>query len=164
MHGELGASRPRVSRPIHDVIDGLLQLFEALALVGLDRHDRNAEVGREPGGIDLEPLPSATSIMFRASTTGMPSSSTCVARYRLRSRMEASTMTMTASGRSLALLMAEDDVDGQHLIGTAGGQAVGAGQVDDLDGLAVKMQLALLGLDGDARDNCRPAASCRPGR
>ena len=46
--------------------------------------------------------------------------------------------------------MAEDDVDGQHLIGTACGQAVGAGQIDDLDGLAVKVEFALLGFDGDA--------------
>ena len=46
------------------------------------------------------PLLRTMSIMFTAMTTGMPSSVSCVVRYRLRSRFVPSTMLRMASGRS----------------------------------------------------------------
>ena len=49
-----------------------------------------------------------------------------------------------------ALLLAEDHIDGHHLIGAARRQAVGAGQVDQVERLAAAGHLAFLGLDGDA--------------
>ena len=50
----------------------------------------------------------------------------------------------------LPLLAAEDDVDGDHLVGAARRQAVGAGQVDQVERLAGAGHLAFLRLDGDA--------------
>ena len=46
----------------------------------------------------LSPLARTSSIMFRATTTGTPSSISCTVRYRLRSMLVASTMLMTALG------------------------------------------------------------------
>ena len=48
----------------------------------------------------LSPFFLTTSIMLMATTTGMPSSVSWVVRYRLRSRLEPSTMFKMASGRS----------------------------------------------------------------
>ena len=39
-------------------------------------------------------------------------------------------------GPRLARLLAEDQIDRDHLVGAARGQAVGAGQVDEVEGLA----------------------------
>ncbi len=47
-----------------------------------------------------EPFFCTTSIIFTATTTGMPSSISCVVRYKLRSRFVPSTMFKIASGRS----------------------------------------------------------------
>ena len=48
----------------------------------------------------LSPFFFTTSIMFRAMTTGMPISMTWVVRYRLRSRLVASTRLTITSGCS----------------------------------------------------------------
>ena len=48
----------------------------------------------------VPPLPSTSSIMLRASTMGMPSSMSCIVRYRLRSTFVASTMLTMPRGRS----------------------------------------------------------------
>ena len=45
------------------------------------------------------PFLRTTSIMFSATTIGIPSSASCVVRYRLRSRLVASMMLSSASGR-----------------------------------------------------------------
>ena len=59
-------------------------------------------------------------------------------------------MATTTSGRRFALLLAEDHIDGDHFVGAARRQAVGAGQVDQVEGLAGTGHLPFLGLDGDA--------------
>ena len=46
------------------------------------------------------PFFSTSSIKFTASTTGRSSSRSCMVRYRFRSRLVASTMSMMASGCS----------------------------------------------------------------
>ena len=54
--------------------------------------------------------------------------------------------------RPLALLLAEKDVAGDRLVGACRVEAVGSGQVDQLDGPPVgKRQPAGMALDGDAR-------------
>jgi hypothetical protein len=47
-------------------------------------------------------------------------------------------------------LLAEDNVHGHHLVRAARGQAVGAGQVDEVDGTPGERAPPLLRLDGDA--------------
>ena len=49
----------------------------------------------------LSPFLRTTSIMLMAMTTGMPSSVSCVVKYRLRSRFVPSMMFRIASGRSV---------------------------------------------------------------
>ena len=48
----------------------------------------------------VPPLPSTSSIMLSASTMGIPSSMSCIVRYRLRSTFVASTMLMMPRGFS----------------------------------------------------------------
>ena len=76
-------------------------------------------VWRQPGDIDLDALAVGDVHHVQGDDTGTPSSRTCVARYRLRSRLEASTMAQRPHRAAALLAVAEDDVDGHHLVGAA---------------------------------------------
>ena len=68
-------------------------------------------------------------------------------------------------GLALALLLAEQDVAGDRFVGAGRIEAVGAGQVDQLDRSAVaERQPARVPFDRDARDNCRPSGERRSAR
>ena len=61
----------------------------------------------------LFPSASARSIMFSATMTGRPVSSSCEVRYRLRSGFVASTTLMTASGFSSSKNLRETTSSGE---------------------------------------------------
>ena len=51
----------------------------------------------------VSPFRLTTSIMFNANSTGTPTSTNCVVKYKLRSKLDASTIFKITSGRSLII-------------------------------------------------------------
>ena len=74
--------------------------------------------------------------MLSATTVGRPSSISSSAKTRCWSRLEASSTMTSTSGCGLAGELAEHDLAGHFLVGARRVEAVGAGQVDQLDRLA----------------------------
>ena len=68
-------------------------------------------------------------------------------------------------GLALARLLAEQNVASDRLVGARRIEAVGAGEIDQLDRPSVgERQPAGMPLDRDARDNCRPSGARRSAR
>ena len=74
------------------------QFVNALVLRGGNGHHRHASSASSPFTSTVLPLARISSIMFSAITMGMPSSISCMVRYKLRSMLVASTMLMMPSG------------------------------------------------------------------
>ena len=92
----------------------------------------------------------AKSTMFSATTVGSPSENTWLTRYRLRSRLLASTIERITSGVSLSL-PAQEHVDGHHLIRRPRRQTIRARQIDQLEHMLAMPHRAGLLLDRNAR-------------
>ena len=97
--GQVGNRRFDVSAVIDFGIDqvlglrtgnGVEQFLRADVLAADEGHDNGAELFAQLLEVDLDAMRSAMSIMFRAMTMGRPSSTSCAARYKLRSRLDAS--------------------------------------------------------------------------
>jgi hypothetical protein len=100
--------------------------------------------------------------MLTAATTGVPRSSSWLVRYRCRSRLVASTYRHHHRRSRLLGPAAEQQIDRDHLVRAAGGEAVRPGQVDQLDGGAAGLETPLLHLDRHARVVADPLA--QPGQ
>ena len=81
-----------------------------------------------------------------ATTTGIPSSVSCVVKYRLRSRLEPSVHDIQDRVRPFA----DQIVPGDDLLQSIGGERVDTGKVRD-DDVVMFFQLAFLFLHRDTR-------------
>ena len=134
--------------PIGDFEDPLLQLAETDAAIRLDRHDRHAEVAFESGDVDFQ------AEIFRDIHHVESDDDGDAEVEELRRQIQVAFEVRRIDDRDdqvrLVLAVAENDVDGQHLVGAAGREAVGAGQIDDVERAPVMPTDSLLRLDGDA--------------
>ena len=104
-----------------------------MPLVGLDGHHRHAELLRQPVDVDRDALPLGDVDHVQRDDDRHAQL------QDLRRQVEIALQVGRIDdgdddvGPRLAGVVAEDDVDGDHLVGAARGQAVGAGQVDELE-------------------------------
>ena len=146
--GHLRAERRRRQRRARD---GLPQFDEAHAFRRHHRNHRHAELFAQRHEVDDHAVLLGDIDHVQRDDDGMFSSSICATRYRLRSRLLASTTQMITSGRGVSRLPAEQHIAGHGFIGRTHLQAVAAGQIEQFHRLAVAAEKAArLFLDGHA--------------
>ncbi len=130
--------------------DGLAELLQALALVGLDGDDGHAQQFRQPLVIDLDPLVNGDVDHVEGHDHGHSQLEDLGRQVQVAIEVGGIDDGDNDVGPAFLLLLAQDHIDGNHFVGAARRQAVGAGQIEQVEGLAGTGHLPFLGLDGDA--------------
>ena len=129
------------------VADGLPQTVQPLTLHGLDGHDGDDEPLLKRGNVDAEAL------LFCDVEHGQRNDGGPAEVQNLRDQIEVAVEVagvrdgQHAAGLDRPLPVAEEDGDGDHLVGRARGQRIGAGQIDGQEFPPIVQKRAQRGFD-----------------
>jgi hypothetical protein len=130
--------------------DDLAQTVQADALVRLDGHHRDAHLPRQAVGVYGDALCLRHVEHVEGQDDGHAQFEDLGGQVEVALEVGGVRDGHDDVGPDLALLLAEDDVNGHHLVGAARRQAVGARQVDQVESPSGAGHVPLLGFDGDA--------------
>ena len=126
-----GKGGPRHGGGSQSFGDGIPEEVHALALVRLKRHHRDAEVSGQP--VDIDPDPLAPGHVHHVESDDHRDAQFQDLRHQIEIAFQIGGIDNRDDdiGPRFARLLAENDVDGEHFVGAARRQAVGAGQIDE---------------------------------
>ena len=131
--------------------DDLFELFQPPAAVGLDGDHRHAQVPAQTLDVHPEPISLGDVDPVEGHDHGHAQFQGLGGQVEVPLQVGSIDDGQHNVRARFARLPAEDQVHGHHLIGTAWCQTVGAGKVDQIEGLPLMGHLAFFGFDRDAR-------------